>query len=93
MSSVIVRPWVETDAFQAVLCDRYILGDILFDLYNDLPNNLKRYQTKRIRKTTFWYERTYSLNLHTFDFRFLRFVVSDFNPSELDVIWVVVEGQ
>jgi hypothetical protein len=36
---VIVRPWVEADIYDAVLHDRSLLGQILFDLNNHLPNN------------------------------------------------------
>ncbi len=92
MPPVVVRPWVEADIFQAVLRNRAILGSILFDLNNYLPNNLAQYQPRRAAPNSrcFFYERTYALDPHSFNFRRLRFVVRDSNPSMLEVIWVVV---
>jgi hypothetical protein len=89
---LLIRPWVQTDILRAVLQDRAILGYVLFDVNNHLPNNLAYYQSKRIARNPrcFWYERTYSLDPNTFRFRRLRFVVRDSDPSLLEVIWVVV---
>lgn len=91
MLPVIVRPWVEYDANQAVGGDRILLGLILFELNTHLPNNLARYQPRRITPYArcFWYDRDYSLDPHSFKLRRLRFVVRDSDPSMLEVIWVV----
>jgi hypothetical protein len=90
--SVILRPWVEADVSGAVLPDRALLGHILFDLNNHLPNNLAHYQPRRIARSPrcFWYDRTYSLDPNAFKLRRLRFVVRDSDPAVLEVIWVVV---
>lgn len=71
---------------------RVILGDIQNDLNNHLPNNLTHYQSNRApaRPQFFHYDRTYSLDPHSFNFRMLRFVVRDSDPSMLEVIYVVV---
>ena len=92
MRPVTVRPWVEVDVLRAVLHDRALLGHILFDLSQHLPNNLGRYQSRRIVNSPrcFWYDRTYSLDPNSFQLRHLRFVVRDFDPTVLDVIWVVI---
>ncbi len=89
---VIAQPWVVTDVSNAVLQDRVILGRVLFDLYNRLPNNLAQYQSRRIAGSPgcFWYTRIYPLNPNAFKLRMLRFVVRDSDPSVLEVIWVVV---
>jgi hypothetical protein len=90
---VVVRPWVEQDVFQAVLCNRKILGDVMSELNNHLPNNLAYYQSKRINamnRRCFWYERTFPVDPHSFNLRHFRFVVRDSDPSMLEVIWVVV---
>lgn len=90
--SVLVSPPVVNDIFQALQHNRTILGNVLFDLNNYLPNNLAHYQSKRIAGSPrcFWYENTYSLELHSFEIRRLRFAVRDSDPFVLEVIWVVV---
>ena len=92
MLPVVVRPWVEVDIFDAVLNDRGLLGQILFDLNNHLPSNLAQYQSKRVtaQSACFWYDRTYSLDPTSFKLRRLRFVVRDSDPAVLEVIWVIV---
>jgi hypothetical protein len=78
--------------FRATARFRIILGDILSDLHNHLPNNLAYYQSNRVpgRSHFFYYDRTYALDLHSFNFRMVRFVVRDSDPTMLDVIYVVV---
>ncbi len=80
------------DIFRGVSRFRVILGDIQNDLNNHLPNNLAYYQSNRApgRPQYFYYDRTYSLDPHSFNFRMLRFVVRDSDPSMLEVIYVVV---
>lgn len=89
---VIVRPWIVTAVSQAVFQDRAILGRVLFDLHNHLPNNLALYQSRRIVGSPgcFWYTRIYPLSPNAISLRMLRFVVLDSDPSALEVIWVVV---
>lgn len=71
---------------------RLILGNIQNDLNIHLPNNLNYYQSNRSpgRPHFFYYERTYSLDPHSLNFRMLRFVVRDSDPSVLEVIYIVV---
>jgi hypothetical protein len=80
------------DIFKGVPRFRIILGDIQNDLNNHLPNNLAYYQSNRAhgRPPFFYYDRTYALDPHAFNFRMLRFVVRDSDPSMLEVIYVVV---
>jgi hypothetical protein len=89
---VIVRPWVEADILAAVSGSRTVLGQVLYDLNNDIPSNLATLQspTNRINPRCFWYKNTYSLSKHTFKLRKLDFVVQDSDPSMLEVIWVIV---
>lgn len=89
---VIMRPWVEADVLAAVSGSRTILGQVLFDLQNDIPSNLATLQapSNRINPRCFWYKNTYSLSKYTFKLRKLDFVVRDSDPSMLEVIWVVV---
>lgn len=92
MPLVVVRPAVVADVLAAVANSRLILGQVLLDLHNDLPRSLAQYQSNRClpkNPSCFWYARTYSLNLHAFNIRRLRFVVRDSDPSMLEVIWVV----
>jgi hypothetical protein len=83
---------VLADFADAVSHDRAVLGNIVLDLQTNLPNNLAHYQSKRVGRSQrcFYYERTYSLDPHSFKLRRLRFVVRDSDPSMLEVIWVVV---
>jgi hypothetical protein len=80
------------DIFRTTPRFRLILGDIQNDLNNHLPNNLAYYQSNRApgRPQFFYYDRTYSLDPRSFNFRMLRFVVRDSDPSMLEVIYVVV---
>lgn len=89
---VVVRPWVEADILASVSGSRSILGQVLFDLSNDIPNNLAPLQapSNRINPRCFWYKNTYSPSKHAFQLRKLDFVVRDADPSMLEVIWVVV---
>lgn len=93
MLPVVIRQGVITDILAAVSNSRAILGQVLHDLNNHLPRNLTQYQSSRCLPKNpgcFWYVATYSLDPHSFNFRRLRFVVRDSDPSLLDVIWVVV---
>jgi len=80
------------DIFRGAPRFRIILGDIQSDLNNHLPNNLAYYQSNRApgRTKFFYYDRTYSLDRNAFNFRMLRFVIRDSDPSMLEVIYVVV---
>ena len=92
MRVVVVRPWVEADVLVAMFNARALLGQVLFDLHDDLPRNLTHYQSNRLAKSPncFWYKHTYSLDPRSFKLRKLHFVVRDSDPSMLEVIWVVV---
>ena len=92
MRPVQVANRVIADVADAVFHDRAVLGNILLDLQTNLPNNLMHYQSKRVGRSQhcFLYERTYSIDPHSFKLRRLRFVVRDSDPSMLEVIWVVV---
>lgn len=89
---VVVRPWVEADILASVSGSRSILGQVLFDLSNDIPNNLATLQapSNRINPRCFWYKNTYFLSKHAFQLRKLDFVIRDSGPSMLEVIGVVV---
>lgn len=95
MRQVNIQPGVIAqiaDIFRGAPRSRIILGNIQNDLNNHLPNNLAYYQSNRVhgRPQLFYYDRTYSLDPHTFNFRMLRFVVRDSDPSMLEIIYVVV---
>ena len=96
MHRVLVRSWVMDDVRTAVASatsPRAIVGDVLFDLYNQLPSNLAHYQPNRClpnNPNCFWFKNTYSLDRRSPKFRKLHFVVRDSDPSILEVIWVVV---
>lgn len=92
MRPVKVHLRVIADVADAVFHDRAVLGYILLDLQTNLPNNLAYYQSKRVghSQRCFYYEQDYSLDLHSFKFRRLRFVVRDSDPVVLELIWVVV---
>lgn len=80
------------DIFKGSPRFRLLLGDIQNDLNIHLPNHLAYYQSNRApgRPHFFYFDRTYSLDPHSFNFRMLRFVIRDSDPSMLDVIYVVV---
>lgn len=95
MRPVKVQPGVIAqlaDIFRGTPRFRIILGDIQNDLNNHLPNNLAYYQSNRPsgRPQFLYYDRTYSLDPHSLNFRMLRFVVRDSDPFMLEVIYVVV---
>lgn len=80
------------DIFKGEPLFRAILGKIHTDLNVILSNYFSHYQSNRSAgsPSCFYFERSYSLDLHSLRFRQLRFVVRDADPSLLEVIWVVV---
>ena len=92
MHPVDVKPWVADDVSRVLRSRnplfRPVLGLVLFDLHNHLPQNLALYQHKRTLRNPacFWYARTY---VNGAGLQFLSFVVRDTDPAGLEVIWVV----
>lgn len=80
------------DIFMGEPLFRTILGKIQTDLSTILSTYFTQYQSNRVGGSPgcFYFERSYSLDLHSLRFRQLRFVVRDAEPSMLEVIWVVV---
>lgn len=80
------------DLFKGEPLFRAILGKIHSDLNVILSTCFTHYQSNRAAGSSrcFYFERSYSLDLHSLRFRQLRFVVRDADPSILEVIWVVV---
>lgn len=76
------------DIFKGEPLFRAILGKIQTDLNLLLPTYFTLYQSNRITGSPrcFYFERSYSLDLHSLRFRQLRFVVRDADPSMLEVI-------